>query len=183
MTDSTTEINQFIWKSQISELQKAMAIKMATDYNLSPLKRELHFIPFYNSSTGKNDLQPVVAYTEYIKKAQATWQLDGYNYRIWVETTDNKKDMYCEVTIYRKDRQYPLIHTVRYSEVAQTTKDWKPNHNRLKKPKFMIMKVWIAQAMRLAFPEDVGGMPYEVAETWNTVDDTIEDETIDTTIV
>lgn len=180
--DPTKEIDQFLWQSQISELQKQMAIKMATDYNLSPLKREIHFIPFYNSVTGKNDLQPVVAYTEYIKKAQATWQLDWYNYEIWIETTESRKDMYCKVTVYRKDRTHPLVHTVRYSEVAQLSKDGTPNKNRKTKPKFMIMKVWIAQAMRLAFPEDVGWMPYEVSEVRNTIEtwENKESETTDT---
>lgn len=165
------EIKKFIfwnYSTEISEVQMAMAIKLCQEYNLSPLRREIHFLPFKNSKW-QSDLQPVIAYTEYLKKAQMTGHLDWWKYDIGVYEWE-KKDMWCKVTIYRKDWKYPLEHTVWFSEVVQKTSEWKPNKNRTNKPKFMIMKVAVAQAMRLAFPEDLGAMPYEEAEAWNVID-------------
>lgn len=178
------ELKKFIFGNYgdkwISEVQMAMAIKLCQEYNLSPLRREIHFLPFKNSK-GQADLQPVIAYTEYLKKAQMTGNLNGWKYEIGVSEWD-KKDMRCKVTIYRKDREYPLEHTVWFSEVAQKTRDasaqaHKPNKNRKDKPKFMIMKVAIAQWMRLAFPEDLGAMPYEESEAWNVIEWKVEKTT------
>ena len=117
----------------------AVALKIAQEYNLSPLKREIHFLPFWNGK--KTDLQPVIAYTEYIKKAQATGNLDGWEY----EYGKDDKDVSCTVTIYRKDRKYPLKHTVWYKEVVQKSKDGQPNKTWKEKPRFMMMKVAVAQ--------------------------------------
>lgn len=165
------EVKQYIfrnyWENQISESQMAMALKLCQEYNLSPLKREIHFLPFWNSQLRKNDLQPVISYSEYIKKAQATGNLNWYKYDIgrW----ENNAPISCTVTIYRKDWDHPLEHTVWFDEVAQKNKDWILNNNWKTKPAFMIMKVAISQWMRLAFPEEVGGMPYEESEAWNLV--------------
>jgi hypothetical protein len=46
--------------------------------NLNPYKREIYPIPFWNSKLGKNDMQPVTAYTVCLQKAQASWKLDGW---------------------------------------------------------------------------------------------------------
>ena len=185
--DYSQELKEFILgvhpNTPISDTQFAFALRMAKDYWLSPLRREIHFLPFYNSATGKQDLQPVIAYTEYLKKAQMTWNLNWYKYEIGVEWDWDNRDMRCKVFIYRKDREYPLEHTVRYKEVAQKNKNGEYNNNRKNKPKFMIMKVWIAQAMRLAFPEDLSAMPYEEAEARNIVDTKIKEIQEDNNII
>lgn len=172
------EIKQFIFWNykdvEISDTQMAISLKLAQDYNLSPLRREIHFLKFRNSTLKRFDLQPVIAYTEYLKHAQNTGKLNGRSTEVWVreKTAETKKDMRCTITIYRKDRDHPLKWTIWFSEVAQKNKDkltWeeKLNPNRQNKADFMLKKVAIAQWMRLAFPEDLGAMPYEESEAWN----------------
>lgn len=166
------EVKQFIFKwfgeNKISDTQMAMALKLCQEYDLSPLRREIHFLPFWNSQLQRSDLQPVIAYTEYIKKAQNTGKLNGYQYTLNNDNNGNLES--CTVTIHRKDWDHPFSHTVYLSEVIQKNKEGKPNSNWLNKPKFMIMKVAIAQSMRLAFPEDLWAMPYEESEAWNVID-------------
>lgn len=165
------EIKQFIFWNykdvQISDAQMAIALKLAQEYNLSPLRREIHFLKFWNN--GRYDLQPVIAYTEYLKHAQNTGKLNWRSTAVWVREAkgDVKRDMRCTITIHRKDRDHPLEWTIWFNEVAQKNKDWVLNPNRKNKADFMIKKVAIAQWMRLAFPEDLSSMPYEESEAWN----------------
>jgi hypothetical protein len=58
------------------------------------------------------------------------------------------------VTVHRKDWSHPFTHEAYKVEVAQNTPIW------TKMPRFMLKKVAIGQAFRLAFPEQMGGMPY-----------------------
>jgi hypothetical protein len=121
-----------------------MAIETAKAYNLNPFKREVHFTAY------NGELKIIVGYEVYLKRAEATHKLDGWK----VDIQGQGFDMKAVVTIYRKDWQYPFIHEAYKGEVAQNTPIW------TKMPRFMLKKVAIGQAFRLAFPEEMGGMPY-----------------------
>lgn len=139
-------------KDEISEEQKALFIGIAMANNLNPFKREIYPIPFWNSKLGKNDMQPVTAYTVYLQKAQASGKLDGW------ETEIHEKDGKVtggKITIHRKDRDHPFTWEVDREEIVQTKKDGMPNKNRTSKPRFMTKKTLIGQGMRLCFPEDI----------------------------
>ncbi|MBX0310835.1 MAG: recombinase RecT [Sulfurihydrogenibium sp.] len=129
-----------------SEIMKAVGI--AKYLGLDPVKRECHFIPFRGS------LQVVVSYTEYIKRAERSNKLNGWD----VVVGKDGIDTYAETTIYRKDWQYPLKWRVYLNEVKKDTPSWKSM------PIFMLKKTAIAQAFRLAFPEETASLPYEEAE-------------------
>ncbi len=118
-----------------------MFMGIAKSYGLNPWKREIHFIK-YGTSPG----QTVVGYETYIKRAEKTGVLDG-----WECSTDGKKAF---VTIHRKDRSKPFKWEVDFAEFNTGQSTWK------KMPGFMLKKVAIAQAFRLCFPEDLGGLPY-----------------------
>jgi phage recombination protein Bet len=118
-----------------------MFMGIAKSYGLNPWKREIHFIK-YGTSPG----QTVVGYETYIKRAEKTGLLDG-----WECNTDGKKAF---VTIYRKDRSKAFKWEVDFAEFSTGQSTWK------KMPGFMLKKVAIAQAFRLCFPEDLGGLPY-----------------------
>ena len=76
--------------------------------------------------------------------------------------------MAATVTIYRKDWGHPFKHTVYYRECVQINKKTgKPNSVWGKMPSFMTKKVAIAQAFRLCFPDEFGGMPYTNDEIVN----------------
>ena len=112
-------------------------------YGLNPFKREIHFVKY-----GQNPGQTIVGYESYLKRAERTGKLNGWNVAI---AGDNKT---ATVTIYRKDWEHPFIWAVDRAEFDKGQSTWKAM------PRFMLKKVAIAQGFRLAFSEELGGMPY-----------------------
>ena len=139
------------------------AVYLAKHYELDPLKREVYFVPFNIYDTDpktnrryvkKKTVQLIVSYLEYIKRAERSEKLDGWS----VQIRQEGNDFVAEVTIWRKDWRQPFVWNVYLSEVKKDTRAWR------EMPKFMLRKVAIAQAFRIAFPEELAGMPYEEAE-------------------
>lgn len=60
--------------------------------------------------------------------------------------------------VYVKGYEVPIEAVVSYAEYVGTTKDGTVNSQWSKKPATMIRKVALVQALREAFPEDLGGM-------------------------
>jgi len=141
---------------KLSEAQKKLFIRTAMSLNLNPLKREIHCIPYWNRQTGKYEMEIVVGYETYLKRAEASGMLNGW--RCWVEGSIKDGTLKAIVEIYRKDWSYPFRHEVYYNEYYKETRIWK------ERPITMIKKVAISQAFRLAFPETVSGLPYTVEE-------------------
>jgi phage recombination protein Bet len=132
----------------VSDIEIKKAIALSKHLGLDPTKKEVHFIPF------KGSLQLVVSYTEYIKRAEKSGKLNGWDVTIGKDEIGT----YAETTIYRKDWEHPLRWKVYLSEVKKDTQSWKSM------PIFMLKKVCIAQAFRLAFPEETNELPYEESE-------------------
>lgn len=159
----------------ISNEEIMKAIYLAKHYNLDPLKREVYFVPYnvYETDSKTNrkilkrrTVQLVVSYLEYIKRAERSEKLDGWSIQIKQEGNDSV----AEVTIWRKDWNHPFTWNVYLSEVKKDTRSWRDM------PRFMLRKVAIAQAFRIAFPEELAGMPYEEAEIVNGDFNKIESE-------
>jgi phage recombination protein Bet len=142
------EIQTFILGGDLSRkmtsTQKDLCIRTSLAFNLNPLKREVHFIPY------NGDIRIVVGYEVYLKRAEKSGKLDGWK----VDIEGAGSNMKAVVTIHRKDWQKPFTHEVFLLEARQGTPLW------MKMPRFMLKKVAIAQAFRLAFPEELGGLPY-----------------------
>ena len=139
-------------------------MNISKSYGLNPFKREIHFVKY-----GTNPGQTIVGYETYLKRAEKTGKLDGWSVTI---SQDNKAAI---ITINRKDWTKPFVWTVERAEFDKGQSTWK------NMPKFMLKKVAIAQGFRLAFPEEIGGMPYiqeeingRLSETLPT-DDPIDD--------
>lgn len=132
----------------VSDTEIAKAISVSRYLGLDPLRKEVHFVPYGGS------IQLVTAYTEYIKRAERSGKLNGW------EVIFNRDDFgeFAEITIHRKDWAYPFKHRVYMEEARQNTNVWH------KMPKFMLRKVCIAQGFRLCFPEETAELPYEEAE-------------------
>jgi phage recombination protein Bet len=130
--------------SNVPDAEIAKAIALAKRLGLDPIKREVHFVPYRGS------LQLIVGYAEYIKRAERSGKLNGWN----IETGRDEIDVYAEISIYRKDWDHPLKWRVYLNEVKKDTPSWKSM------PLFMLRKVAIAQGFRLAFPEEVSELPY-----------------------
>jgi phage recombination protein Bet len=129
---------------KFTENEKAQFIDMCTAFGLNPIKREIYGIKY-----GQN-FNLIVGYETYIKRAERSGKLAGW--KAWVEGSGN--NLVAKIEIHRKDWQFPFCHEVYFEEYNQGTAIWKS------KPRTMLRKVVIAQGFRLAFSEDLGGMPY-----------------------
>lgn len=142
---------------KVSDEEIKKAVYLAKYYGLDPLKREVYFVPFrirLPDGTERQTVQLVVSYLEYIKRAEKTGDLNGWQ----VTVNGEGDDAVATVTIYRKSWEYPFVWTVHCKEVKKETRSWK------EMPLFMLRKVAIAQAFRICFPEHLGSLPYEEAE-------------------
>ena len=144
--------------SKVDDQTAILAIAYAKHLGLDPLKKEIHLIPYWDKEQNRYVIQPIVAYTEYLKRAEASGKLDGWEIDFGV---DKELGKYATVTIYRKDRSHPVKWTVYEKEVKKDTRTWK------EQPLFMLRKVAISQAFRMAFPAETAHLPYEEAEQWD----------------
>jgi phage recombination protein Bet len=145
-----TEINQFI--------------EISSAYGLNPFKREI-----YATKYG-NNFSIIVGFETYLKRAERSGKLAGWSVATsgsinW--TNLMQSDLNATITIYRKDWNYPFIHTVYFCEYVQRTKEGQPNKFWKEKPYTMIKKVAMAQGFRLCFSDENGGLPYTSEEIAN----------------
>ena len=124
------------------------AYMLAKHLKLDPFKKEVHFVPY------KGSVQLIVNYLEYVKRAERSNKLNGWK----VEFTPDGKVV--KVTIYRKDWEHPFVWDVYIDEINR--KETNPLWRIM--PKFMARKVAIAQAFRLAFPEEITKLTYTEEE-------------------
>jgi len=144
----------------LTESQKKQFIEVARAFNLNPFKREIHPVAYKDYKTGKMVLSIVTGYEVYIKRAERTGKLDGWE--TGVKKEDN--ELIGFVRIYRKDWTNPFYHEVYFSEVVGKRKDGTTTAFWLRSPRFQLKKVAISQAFRLCFPDEFNGMPYTTDE-------------------
>lgn len=144
--EKTIEDYLFTSDTKLNDKQKKLFLAMAVRNNLDPFKREVYAIAF-----GSN-FNIITGYQTYIQRAESTGLLNGWG----AETIRNQGGNItgARVTIYRKDWDKPFIWETSMSEFNKGMSQWKTM------PEFMIKKVCIAQGFRLAFPNELGGMPY-----------------------
>lgn len=145
--------------AKLTEKEKTQFLEISKAFGLNPFKREI-----YCSKYGEGQyavMSIIVGYETYIKRAERSGQLDGWNV-----ITDGKVEdgtLKATITIHRKDRKVPFVHEVYYSEYVQRKKDGTVN-SFWQKAYTMTKKVAIAQGFRLCFSDEMGGMPYTADE-------------------
>lgn len=144
--------------NQLTQEEKLQFIEVAQAFRLNPFKREIHVAVYGEGEYRRMSI--VVGYQVYLDRAERTGQLDGW--RAWVE--GQGEDMKALVEIHRKDWSSPFVHEVYWKEAVQRKRDGQPTSFWTKMPKFQLKKVAISQGFRLAFPSELGGMPYDPAE-------------------
>jgi len=144
--------------SQLTQEEKLQFIEVAHAFGLNPFKREIHVAVYGEGEYRRMSI--VVGYQVYLDRAERTGQLDGW--RAWVE--GQGEDMKALVEIHRKDWSAAFTHEVYWKEAVQRKRDSQPTSFWTKMPKFQLKKVAISQGFRLAFPSELGGMPYDPAE-------------------
>jgi phage recombination protein Bet len=144
--------------SQLTEPEKLQFIEIAQAFKLNPFKREI-YVAVYGEGEYRR-LSIITGYEVYLKRADRTGKLDGW--KAWVE--GEGEAMKALVEIHRKDWAEPFIHEVYWCEAVQKKKDGSPTSFWTKQPKFQLKKVAISQGFRLAFPDELGGLPYDASE-------------------
>lgn len=158
-TEITSEtIDKFLFSESINltDQEKMLFLEIAKQSNLNPFKREIFVIKYKGKS--EDHFSIITAYNVYIKRAELTGLLDGWNVN---EIYDNKGKLTgAKIIIYRKDFTHPFEWHVSFDEFCgyngygTITKIWN------KQGGFMIKKVCIGQGFRLAFPSAMGSLPY-----------------------
>ena len=143
----------------ISEDQKYQFLNICKVYGLNPFIREIYAVAY-----GGN-FNVIVGYEVYLKRAERSGQLAGW--KVWTEGAGN--GLVAKIEIKRKDWSDPFCHEVGYPEYVQMkwdkdAKAMRPTKFWKTKPKTMLKKVVMAQGFRLAFPAELGGMPYTADE-------------------
>lgn len=137
---------------KLTDKEKTTFLQIAKAFNLNPFKREIYATKYGDT------LSIITGYEVYLKRAERLDLLDGWLTEVIGSVESN--DLKAVVTIYRKDRAHPFKWEASYKESVQLTKDRVPNKFWREKPEFMTKKVAIAQAFRLCFSDELGGMPY-----------------------
>lgn len=143
-----------------NEKELYMALGVVKSLNLNPFTREVHLIKYNNA----DKLSIIVGYEVYLKRAERTGKLDG-----WKSGIDEKAGT-AWVEILRKDWKEPFRWEVSLTEFDKKQATWK------QMPSFMGKKVAIAQGFRMAFPDELGGLPYTQEEyvAYDIIPDTEE---------
>jgi len=148
----------FGFDKSLSDAEIQQFVQTALAGNLDPFKREIYLAAYGEGENRKVSI--LTGYQVYLKRAERTGKLDGWGARI----DGNGSQMKAVVEIFRKDWSHSFIHEVYWEEAVQKKKDGNPTQFWAKQPRFQLRKVAIAQAFRLAFPDELGGLPYESAE-------------------
>jgi phage recombination protein Bet len=163
--------------TQLTDKEKVQFLEISQAFGLNPFKREI-YCSKYNNQTSI-----IVGYETYIKRAERSGKLDGWQVITEGKVEDNS--LKAIITIYRKDRKIPFIHEVYYSEYVQKTREGVVN-KFWQKAFTMTKKVAIAQGFRLCFSDELGGMPYTADELDTQTEDiqsvVIESKPIEITI-
>jgi phage recombination protein Bet len=154
----TEYLRVFGYDKTLSEPEIQQFIQTALAGNLDPFKREI-YIAVYGEGTNRK-VSILTGYQVYLKRAERTGSLDGW--RAWIEGSGDQ--MKAIVEIFRKDWSHSFTHEVYWEEAVQKKKDGFPTQFWSKQPRFQLRKVAMAQAFRLAFSDELGGLPYESAE-------------------
>ena len=156
----------------VTEQEVMMFISMCKYQKLNPFLREAYLIKY-----GTNPATIVTGKEAFLKRAMRNPRYagmeagvvvlepanDAIEHRVGTIVVEGEQLLGGWARVYVRGWEKPLMVTVAFDEYCQK-KDGKPISNWATRPATMIRKVALVQALREAFPEDLGGMhaPEEV---------------------
>ena len=170
--------------AKLSQPQKRLFIAIAREFQLNPLRREIHAVQMGGDDGEGGTLVPVVGYEVYIDRAESTGRLEYWHLEETgeIDPNDWRKSTYRVTTIIkRRDWPKEFRWTVRYVEAIglkynKTKGTQEPNAMWRKRGHFMTQKCTIGQGFRLVFREILRGMPYVDAEIENVTNGELHEE-------
>lgn len=147
----------------LTKEEETLFVKTAVAYQLNPYKREIK--GFITSDNGNRKFVITVGYEVYLQKAETSGKLDSYSVRI----ENVGEDLKAIVIIHRTDKSHPFVFESYLSESILKDTQGNPTGFWAIKPKFQLKKTALSQGFRAAFPEILGGIPYDLTELNSTV--------------
>lgn len=162
----------------VSDQEIVMFINLCKYQKLNPFLNEAYLVKFKGSPA-----QIITSKEAYMKKAERNEDFEGFKAGLIVQRNDQiveiegafalKTDTVLGgwAEVYKKGRKCPYIAKVNLDEYNKGQSTWS------QKPKTMIRKTAIVQALREAFPEDLGAMYVEEEQNQpQQVETTVKDE-------
>lgn len=151
----------------VTDQEVAMFLNLCRFQHLNPFLREAYLIKF-----GSQPATIVTGKDAITKRAMRNPKFVGQQAGVVIFHTDIKELEYRTgalvmtdeelvggwAKVYVKGYDVPIEAVVSYQEYVGTTKNGEVNGQWSKKPATMIRKVALVQALREAFPEDLGGL-------------------------
>lgn len=146
----------------VSDQEVVSFINLCKYQKLNPFLNEAYLVKFKGAPA-----QIITSKEAYMKKAERNPNFDGMKAGIIVQRGEEILELegsFCLKTdtllggwaeVYKKDRKFPYKAKINLDEYDKGQSTWK------KMPKTMIRKTAIVQALREAFPEDLGAMYVE----------------------
>ncbi|MDE4016429.1 phage recombination protein Bet [Glaesserella parasuis] len=131
-SDLMTTLKNTAFKGNVNDSQMTALLIVANQYGLNPWTNEIYAFP------NNGGIVPIVGVDGWSRIMNEHPQFDGIEFTF---VDDNS----CTCTIYRKDRNRPIVVTEYMSECQRNTQPWKSHPKRMLRHKTMI------QAARLAF--------------------------------
>lgn len=143
----------------ITSQEAVMFMNLCKYQGLNPFLNEAYLIKF-----GNQPAQIVVSKEAFMKRAELHPAFDGFQAGLIVERNGEIVEVEGSFTlpkdkllggwakVYRKDRKYPVVARVSLEEYDKKQSSWKSM------TKTMIRKVALTQALREAFPSNLGAM-------------------------
>lgn len=142
----------------VSDKEVMMFMKLCEHQKLNPFLREIYLVKY-----GTSPATFVTGKETFLKRAKRDPNYAGH--KVW---SDGEGDqMTATAEVYVKGYQCPITVTVDYLEYVALKDEWAngkktgkkfPNNMWATKPKTMLKKVALVQALREAFPDTFGGM-------------------------
>lgn len=134
-----------VFKACKDDNQFAALVIVANEYQLNPLTKEIYAFP------GKGgEIVPIVSIDGWLRIINSHAQFDGMDEEFAPDGA------WCKVTMFRKDRTRPTVHTEFLDEVRRNTEPWKQHTRRMLKWKTIIQCARIAFGFGGIYDEDEG---------------------------
>jgi phage recombination protein Bet len=143
----------------ITDSEMAMFLKLCQHQKLNPFLREVYLVKY-----GSAPASMITGKETFLKRAKRDIRYQGHKCTI----EGKVPDMTATAEVFVKDYQTPITCTVWYEEYVGRKKDGSPTGMWANKPRTMLQKVALVQALREAFPDTFGGMYSQ--EEINTID-------------
>lgn len=164
-------IKQYICPGQNpTETEMKLFMELCRHQKLNPFLREVYLIKY-----GTSPAQIVVGKEGFLKRANRDPRYKGHA----VHCTVGPDGLTATAKVYKEGFTIPIEVEVDFAEYCSKDKQGKPKNLWASKPKTMLKKVALCQALREAFPDSLGGM--YGAEEVNVEELPMEPITINTT--